>query len=156
MWGKLADFEVFSMASQNLANSLVDKQKHDHGLKMAHLALQHRLLSPMWSVDDFYSAMAVYRKEAGIEFRSDDDAMLDKWLSGAEAAWKQEVNAKGDKISLAEVLERGIQGGIKAIGLRLATKTPAEGFKESNARTGVPGGTSQGRALASRVECAGN
>ena len=38
---------------------------------------------------DFYSAMAVYRELVGIEFDYDDDAHLDKWLDGAEAAWKQ-------------------------------------------------------------------
>src|SRR5215469_6463331 len=116
------------MISHKLAIPFVHKRKHDHGLKMAQLALQHGLLSPTWSVDHLYSAMAVYRRETGIEFRNDDDAMLDKWLHGADAAWKQEIDAKGDKISLAEVLERGIEGGMKAIGLRVATIEVCKGL----------------------------
>ncbi len=83
---------------------------------MAHLAFEKSLLSPTWGADDFYSAMAVYREAAGIEF-GDDDAMLDAWLDGAGAVWKQEVRDKGDKISLGEVLEKAIEAGMKAIGL---------------------------------------
>jgi hypothetical protein len=70
--------------------------------------------------------MAVYRKVAGVEFSRGDDAMLDKWLDGAHAAWKQEIDSKGDEISLAEALEKAIEGGMKAIGVRLATNTPTE------------------------------
>ena len=88
---------------------------------MAHAALQKSLSSPEWSSDDFYSAMAVYRKGAGVELSNDDDAMLDSWLDGADAAWKQEVKAKGDNISLAEALDRAIEAGMKAIGVRLGT-----------------------------------
>ena len=101
-----------------MADSFNYRQKHDFALRMAHLAFQNSLCSPTWGADDFYSAMAVYRKAAGIEL-GDDDEMLDSWLDGADAVWKQEVRAKGDKISLGEVLEKAIEAGIKAVGLRL-------------------------------------
>ena len=110
------------MDSHSSANSVVNGETHAQGLRMAHNALQKRLLCGLlWSSDDFYSAMAVYRKVVGIEFDNDDDLMLDRWLDGADAAWKQEVRSKGDNISLAEALEKAIEGGMKAIGVRLAT-----------------------------------
>jgi hypothetical protein len=116
------------MESHKSANSVVYKETHARGLQMAHAALQKSLCGLPWSCEDFYSAMAVYRKATGIEF--DDDAMLDKWLDGADATWKREVNSKGDKISLAEALEKAIEGGMKAIGVRLATQTPREASDE--------------------------
>jgi hypothetical protein len=119
------------MDSHKSANSVVHGETHAQGLQMAHNALQKSLLCRLpWSADDFYSAMAVYRKVAGIDFGNDDDATLDKWLDGADAAWKQEVKCKGDKISLAEALEKAIEGGMEAIGVRLTTKSPAEASDE--------------------------
>lgn len=88
---------------------------HARALQKAHEALEQRLLGPAWGAEDFYSAMAVYRKVAGIEFSSDDDEMLDKWTHGATDAWRQEVKSKGDKINLAEALEKAIAAGIRAL-----------------------------------------
>jgi hypothetical protein len=90
--------------------------------------------------------MAVYREIAGIEFGKDDDAMLDRWLDGADAARKQEVRSKGDKITLAELLDRAIEGGMKAVGSRLAT----EKLGEASDRPGQPalrGGVAASRGL---------
>jgi hypothetical protein len=109
------------MDSHKSPNSVVHRHTHIQSLQKAHAALQKGLCRPGWSADDFYSAMAVYRKAAGIDFGSDDDAMLDKWLDGADAAWKQEIDSKGDEISLAEALEKAIEEGMKAIGVRLTT-----------------------------------
>jgi hypothetical protein len=118
------------MCSHKSSNSVVPKQYHAQGLQRAHAALKKRLSCPTWGADDFYSAMAVYREVAGIEFNKDDDAMLDKWLDGAEAAWKHELKSKGDKISLAEALEKAIEGGIKAIGVRLGDQDAAQASDE--------------------------
>src|SRR5215472_17309068 len=115
------------MCSQKSGNSVIDGRSHMHGLQMAHAALQKSLSSPEWSNDHFYSAMAVYRTGAGVELGNDDDAMLDRWLEGADAVWKQEVKAKGDNISLAEALDKAIEGGMKAIGVRLGTQRDARG-----------------------------
>ena len=115
------------------ANSVVHEATHFQGLQEAHTALQKSLLSSLpWSSDDFYSAMAVYRKVVGIEFRNDDDAMLDKWLDGADAAWKEEIKSKGDNISLAGALEKAIVGGMRAVGVRFTAKTP--GVSQANRR----------------------
>lgn len=104
------------MDFHNSPNSVIHGQNHAHGLHRAHAALRERLYLSSWGIDDFYSAMEVYREAAGIDFNNDDDAMLDKWLNGADAAWKQELSSKGDKISLAEALEKAIDGGMRAIG----------------------------------------
>jgi hypothetical protein len=106
------------MESHKPANPVVHWKTHARGLQMAHAALQKSLAGLPWSSDDFYS-MAVYRKAASIEFGDDDDAMLDRWLNGADAAWKEQVGSKGDNISLGEALESAIEGGMKAIGVRL-------------------------------------
>ncbi|HEY2124300.1 MAG TPA: hypothetical protein VGG94_02455 [Chthoniobacterales bacterium] len=121
---KKMTLQVQAMGFRNFANAVVLVENHAQGLQMAHNALQKSLLCGLpWSSEDFYSAMAVYRKAVGIEFGNADDALLDRWLDGADAAWKKEVKSKGDKVNLAEALEKAIEGGIKAIGLRLTAGT---------------------------------
>lgn len=125
------------MEADNTGNWVVYGETHAQGLQSAHAALQKCLLCSLpWSSDDFYSAMAIYRKVVGIEF--DDDAMLDKWLDGADAAWRDEVKSKGDRISLAEALEKAIDAGMKAIGVRLMTNTSRKlRTNRGNRNTGV-------------------
>jgi hypothetical protein len=67
--------------------------------------------------------MAAYRRAAGIEFDDNDDAMLDRWLNGAGAVWKQEIKCRGDSVNLADVLEKAIAGGMRAVGLSVASGT---------------------------------
>jgi gluconate kinase len=103
------------MEQKSSLNSIDSGNGHATAVQRAHAALAQRLCQPSWSADDFYSAMAVYRQAAGIEFSEDDDTALDKWLEAAAAAWMQEVALKGDRINLAEALEKAIAAGITAI-----------------------------------------
>jgi hypothetical protein len=96
-------------------NLAVSRQIHERAVQSAHNALAEGLRRPTWGADDFYSAMAVYREVAGIEFAGEQDAMLDKWLNGADIAWKEEIDAKGDAINLGEALEKAITAARKAI-----------------------------------------
>ncbi len=100
-----------------VVSATVRAHKYPDALRKAHEVLAKRLHCPNWGADDFYSAMAVYRQSSGIEFNSDDDASLDRWLDGAATVWEQELNRKGDSINLAEILEKAIAAGMKAIGL---------------------------------------
>ncbi len=111
------------MHSDTSAKSVVPEQSHTRALQRAHRVLEERLCGPTWGADDFYSAMAAYREVAGIEFNDDDDVILDKWLNGADAAWKREIKSKGDRINLAEALEKAIAGGMKAVGVSVASST---------------------------------
>jgi hypothetical protein len=99
---------------------VITARDHARGLRRAHAVLKEHLRRPAWSAEDFYSAMAAYRQIAGIEFDRDDDINLDKWVYGADTAWQQEIKARGDRINLAEALEKAIAGGLKAIGASVA------------------------------------
>ena|SRR5579885_601852 len=116
------------MYRQNSNSLTVPERDHVRALHKAHAVLKERLRRPAWGADDFYSAMAAYRRAAGIEFDRDDDLTLDKWVEAAEAAWRQELRHKGDRINLAEVLEKAIAEGLKAIGVSVGSRIATRRF----------------------------
>jgi hypothetical protein len=112
------------MYSSSSDQFVIPARSHTRALHTAHALLKERLRRPAWSAEDFYLAMETYRKAAGIEFDHDDDSTLDKWVGGADSAWRQQVDTKGDSINLAEALEKAIAGGLEAVGVKVGTRTP--------------------------------
>jgi hypothetical protein len=97
------------------------EERHAKALEKAHADLRRRLRSSIsgnhmgLGQDDFISSASVYAHVMGY-VEAESEPMVYPWLDAVEKAWRMEVREKGDRMVLADVLDRAIRDSTIAIG----------------------------------------
>jgi hypothetical protein len=94
-------------------------RRHNLALKKAHFNLLDKLRSSEeemgLSGDDFMNCVGAYTDFMGYK---DRDETWDRWIPAVSNAWRSELKEKGDRLILADALDRAIRESTIAIGER--------------------------------------
>jgi hypothetical protein len=106
------------------------EQCHRRALDAAHADLRDRLGRPDcgrtyagMSEDAFLNSVGVYTDTMG--YKDEDDDTFGRWIDALHKAWRCEVREKGDRLVLADVLDRAIRDTTIATGERWPEEKPA-------------------------------